>query len=142
MPQLVVAAQVRDALGLTYDVSFELSLFDRLPHGWFVVNVTSTPQKIHEAMAASLRVLRTVATQRITPRELQRAKRTVLTRHESEIKVPLRPLFSFSAPRFYTFGSTVARAAATTGCSSALASSWMIQQQERNFSSQRYSTVR
>ena len=68
-------------------MSFELSLFDRLPHGWFVVNVTSTPQKIHEAVAASLRVLRTVATQRITPRELQRAKRTVLTRHESEIKV-------------------------------------------------------
>jgi len=86
---------VRDALGLTYDVSFELSLFDRLPHGWFVVNVTSTPQKIHEAMAASLRVLRTVATQRITPRELQRAKRTVLTRHESEIKVFPRSLHQF-----------------------------------------------
>ena len=84
---------MRDALGLTYDVSFELSLFDRLPHGWFVVNVTSTPQKIHEAMAASLRVLRTVATQRITPRELQRAKRTVLTRHESEIKVPPLSLY-------------------------------------------------
>ena len=36
--------QVRDSLGLTYDVSFELSLFDRLPSGWFHVNVTSTPQ--------------------------------------------------------------------------------------------------
>jgi hypothetical protein len=35
---------VRDSLGLTYDVSFELSLFDRLPSGWFHVNVTSTPQ--------------------------------------------------------------------------------------------------
>lgn len=83
--------QVRDALGLTYDVSFELSLFDRLPRGWFVVNVTSTPQKIHDAMAASLRVLRTLATQRITPRELLRAKRTVITRHESEIKVRSEP---------------------------------------------------
>ena len=41
---------VRDTLGLTYDVSFELSLFDRLPNGWFVVNVTSTPQKINEAL--------------------------------------------------------------------------------------------
>ena len=37
---------MRDTLGLTYDVSFELSLFDRLAPGWFVVNVTSTPQKI------------------------------------------------------------------------------------------------
>ena len=46
---------VRDTLGLTYDVSFELSLFDRLPSGWFHVNVTSTPQKIREAMMASLR---------------------------------------------------------------------------------------
>ncbi|KAK9810226.1 hypothetical protein WJX72_007002 [[Myrmecia] bisecta] len=77
---------VRDALGLTYDVSFELSLFDRLNAGWFVVNVTSTPQKIQEALEASLRVLRTVGTSRITPRELQRAKRTVITRHESELK--------------------------------------------------------
>ena len=28
---------VRDALGLTYDVSFELSLFDRLRAGWYCV---------------------------------------------------------------------------------------------------------
>jgi len=37
---------VRDALGLTYDVSFELSLFDRLKAGWFVISVTSTPAKV------------------------------------------------------------------------------------------------
>lgn len=30
---LVHVLQVRDTLGLTYDVSFELSLFDRLPSG-------------------------------------------------------------------------------------------------------------
>ena len=41
-----MCAQVRDALGLTYDVSFELSLFDRLRGGWFVCHVTSTPQKV------------------------------------------------------------------------------------------------
>ncbi len=35
---------VRDLLGLTYDVSFELSLFDRLPSGWWSVHVTSTPE--------------------------------------------------------------------------------------------------
>jgi hypothetical protein len=31
---------------LTYDVSFELSLFDRLKLGWYVVSVTSTPGKV------------------------------------------------------------------------------------------------
>ena len=80
-------AQVRDALGLTYDVSFELSLFDRLRCGWFVCHVTSTPAKIAEALAASLRVLRSLPHSRVTPRELLRARRTVLTRHESEMKV-------------------------------------------------------
>lgn len=81
---------VRDTLGLTYDVSFDLSLFDRLRTGWFVVNVTSTPQKIEKAMAASLSVLQTVATERITVRELTRAKRTLLTRHETDMKVGTR----------------------------------------------------
>lgn len=37
---------VRDSLGLTYDVSFELNLFDRLNLGWYVVSVTSTPAKV------------------------------------------------------------------------------------------------
>ena len=43
--------QVRDALGLTYDVSFELSLYDRLRTGWFVCHVTSTHAKIDAASA-------------------------------------------------------------------------------------------
>jgi hypothetical protein len=37
---------VRDTLVLTYDVSFEMSLFDRLKGGWFVISVTSTPEKV------------------------------------------------------------------------------------------------
>lgn len=37
---------VRDSLGLTYDVSFELNLFDRLKLGWYVISVTSTPTKV------------------------------------------------------------------------------------------------
>ena len=82
---------MRDALGLTYDVSFELSLYDRLRTGWFVCHVTSTHAKIDEALDASLRVLRSLPLQRVTPRELLRAKRTVLTRHESEMKVPPLP---------------------------------------------------
>lgn len=77
---------VRDSLGLTYDVSFELSLFDRLASGWFNVNVTSTPDKISEAMMASLRVLKSCKSLPITQRELQRAKRTLLIRHETDLK--------------------------------------------------------
>lgn len=77
---------VRDTLGLTYDVSFELSLFDRLPTGWFYVNVTSTPEKIKDAMMASLRVLRSGSIQPFNSRDLLRAKRTLITRHESDLK--------------------------------------------------------
>jgi Peptidase M16 inactive domain len=90
---------VRDSLGLTYDVSFELSLFDRLSPGWFVVNVTSTPQKIHEALDASVSVLRSLAVQRISPRDLVRAQRTLLTRHESDTKVGAPPSASASTDK-------------------------------------------
>ncbi len=42
---------------------------------------------MQEALDASVSVLRTLATQRITLRELMRAQRTLLTRHESDTKV-------------------------------------------------------
>jgi predicted Zn-dependent peptidase len=77
---------VRDTLGLTYDVSFELSLFDRLPAGWFHASVTSTPDKIGEALTASLRVLRSGVSQPFAPRELARARRTLAARHETDLK--------------------------------------------------------
>ncbi|BBN04418.1 stromal processing peptidase, chloroplastic [Marchantia polymorpha subsp. ruderalis] len=77
---------VRDALGLTYDVSFELSLFDRLKAGWFVISVTSTPAKIQQAVEASLNVLRGLHGSRVNQRELDRAKRTLMMRHESDSK--------------------------------------------------------
>ncbi|CAG9466529.1 unnamed protein product [Pedinophyceae sp. YPF-701] len=77
---------VRDSLGLTYDVSFEMSLFDRLPHAWYVVSVTSEPKKIDAAMNACVRVLRGVRNQAITPRELARARRTIIARHETDLK--------------------------------------------------------
>eukprot|EP00252_Welwitschia_mirabilis_P010086 TRINITY_DN231_c0_g1_i1.p1 TRINITY_DN231_c0_g1~~TRINITY_DN231_c0_g1_i1.p1 ORF type:complete len:1279 (+),score=278.22 TRINITY_DN231_c0_g1_i1:185-4021(+) len=77
---------VRDSLGLTYDVSFELSLFDRLPFGWFVISVTSTPEKVTRAVDACKSVLQDVRNSKITQRELDRAKRTLLMRHETEMK--------------------------------------------------------
>merc|ERR1719181_927812 len=77
---------VRDALGLTYDVSFELHNFDRLDHGWWVVTVTSTPQKIEQAVQASANTVRGLQNQRVTQFELDRAKRNLLTRHDSDMK--------------------------------------------------------
>lgn len=77
---------VRDSLGLTYDVSFELNLFDRLKLGWYVISVTSTPGKVHKAVEACKNVLRGLHGNKITQRELDRAKRTLLMRHEAEIK--------------------------------------------------------
>ncbi|KAG8388150.1 hypothetical protein BUALT_Bualt02G0096000 [Buddleja alternifolia] len=77
---------VRDSLGLTYDVSFELNLFDRLKLGWYVISVTSTPGKVHKAVDACKNVLRGLNSNRIAPRELDRARRTLLMRHEAEIK--------------------------------------------------------
>ncbi|PON35906.1 Coenzyme PQQ biosynthesis protein [Parasponia andersonii] len=77
---------VRDSLGLTYDVSFELNLFDRLSLGWYVISVTSTPGKVHKAVDACKSVLRGLHSNKITQRELDRAKRTLLMRHEAEIK--------------------------------------------------------
>ncbi|KAL8474428.1 hypothetical protein ACS0TY_031045 [Phlomoides rotata] len=77
---------VRDSLGLTYDVSFELNLFDRLNLGWYVISVTSTPEKVHKAVDACKNVLRGLHSNQIAPRELDRARRTLLMRHEAEIK--------------------------------------------------------
>ncbi|XP_068653506.1 stromal processing peptidase, chloroplastic-like [Aristolochia californica] len=77
---------VRDSLGLTYDVSFELCLFDRLKFGWYVISVTSTPAKVVKAVDACKHVLRGFQESKITQRELDRAKRTLLMRHEAETK--------------------------------------------------------
>jgi len=77
---------VRDAFGLTYDVSFELSSFDRLQAGWFLLSVTSTPAKIDAALDASVSTLRGLLTSRVSPREVERARKTLLTRHESDQK--------------------------------------------------------
>ncbi|GJS89789.1 stromal processing peptidase chloroplastic [Tanacetum coccineum] len=78
--------EVRDSQGLTYDVSFELNLFDRLNLGWYVISVTSTPGKVHRAVDACKGVLRGLHSKRIAEHELDRAKRTLLMKHEAETK--------------------------------------------------------
>eukprot|EP00237_Pycnococcus_provasolii_P000043 CAMPEP_0119197254 /NCGR_PEP_ID=MMETSP1316-20130426/13197_1 /TAXON_ID=41880 /ORGANISM="Pycnococcus provasolii, Strain RCC2336" /LENGTH=1235 /DNA_ID=CAMNT_0007193039 /DNA_START=21 /DNA_END=3730 /DNA_ORIENTATION=+ len=77
---------VRDALGLTYDVSVELFLPERMRRGWYQLSVTSTPAKIDMALDSSIRTLRGMHVQRPTSREVDRARRTLLTRHESDEK--------------------------------------------------------
>ncbi|AQL04847.1 Stromal processing peptidase chloroplastic [Zea mays] len=96
---------VRDSMGLTYDVSFELNLFDKLDLGWYVIAVTSTPSKVHKAVDACKGVLRGLHSSRIVERELDRAKRTLLMKHEAETKTNaywlglLAHLQSSSVPR-------------------------------------------
>lgn len=65
---------------LLFSLFLQVTTYDRLRTGWFSVLVTSYPDKIHEALAASLQVLRELAVSHVTPRELMRAKRTLLTR--------------------------------------------------------------
>ncbi|GAX77204.1 hypothetical protein CEUSTIGMA_g4650.t1 [Chlamydomonas eustigma] len=77
---------VRDTLGLTYDVSFEVTMFDRVRVGWWSVHVTSHPDKIYDALNASIAVMRDIAISPINRREVSRARTTLLTRHESELK--------------------------------------------------------
>eukprot|EP00210_Caulerpa_lentillifera_P004547 g4337.t1 len=77
---------VRDQLGLTYDVTFDIVQLERYPTAWFTVLLTSSPDKIHETVKASLKVLQRMKKQKVSMHELLRAKRTILTRHESELQ--------------------------------------------------------
>jgi len=78
---------VRDALGLTYDCNFQLAFgLQNSDATTYRLVVTSTPAKIDDALAAALRVLRGFQTQRVSQRELERARMTLLTRHETELK--------------------------------------------------------
>ncbi|KAL8236008.1 hypothetical protein R6Q59_017089 [Mikania micrantha] len=78
--------EVRDSQGLTYDVSFEINLFDRLNLGWYVISVTSTPSKVQRAVDACKSVLRGLHSKKIAEHELDRAKRTLLMKHDAESK--------------------------------------------------------
>lgn len=77
---------VRDQLGLTYDASFKVEQLERHPTAWFKVQLTSSPQKIYETVKASVDVLQRIGKQKITMHELLRAKRTILTKYESDLQ--------------------------------------------------------
>jgi len=77
---------VRDQLGLTYDATFKIEQWERHPTAWFKVQLTSSPDKIHDTVKASVEVLQRISSQKITMQELLRAKRTLLTKHESDLQ--------------------------------------------------------
>ena len=61
-------------------------MFDRVRVGWWSVHVTSDPEKIYDALNASVAVLRDMAVSPVNRREVARARTTLLTRHESDMK--------------------------------------------------------
>ena len=68
-------------------MTFDVGVSDLYQVAWWSVHVTSKPENIHKAVNASLEVLRNIATMRIMPYELERAKVTVLTKHDADTKV-------------------------------------------------------
>jgi len=77
---------VRDSLGLSYDCSFELSMFDRLEAGWYSCTVSAHPSRIQEAVEAAKGVLQGVRKRPISEFELSTARRTLMRRHETDLQ--------------------------------------------------------
>jgi len=77
---------VRDSLGLSYDCSFELSMFDRLEAGWYTCTVSAHPSRINEAVDAAKGVLQGVKKRPISELELSTARRTLMRRHETDLQ--------------------------------------------------------
>jgi len=77
---------VRDSLGLSYDCSFELSMFDRLEAGWYTCTVSAHPTRIMEAVNAAKGVLMGLRNRPISELELSTARRTLMRRHETDLQ--------------------------------------------------------
>ena len=50
------------------------------------MSVTSTPAKISDALEVSLAVVRELSTRRVSVQEVDRARRTLMARHETDLK--------------------------------------------------------
>jgi len=79
-------SMVRDSLGLSYDCSFELSMFDRLEAGWYTCTVSAHPSRIMQAVNAAKGVLTGVRKRPISELELSTARRTLIRRHETDLQ--------------------------------------------------------
>jgi len=79
-------SMVRDSLGLSYDCSFELSMFDRLEAGWYTCTVSAHPARIMEAVDAAKSVVMGVKKRPISELEIATARRTLMRKHETDLQ--------------------------------------------------------
>jgi microcompartment protein CcmL/EutN len=52
---------VREKKGLTYDANFQLSAYERLCGGWWLVTVTASPANSQKALDACIETLKQVS---------------------------------------------------------------------------------
>jgi len=76
---------LRDQLGLSYDSTFELSMFDQLEAGWFMCTVSTHPDNIDSAVQACKDVLAGVRRRPVSGFEVAAAARSLLRRHEADL---------------------------------------------------------
>lgn len=78
---------VRERKQLTYDANFSFTGFERLFGGFFLVTVTASKENAAKALQACKETLFNLKkNQRITPDNVESAKRVVLNRHDFELR--------------------------------------------------------
>jgi predicted Zn-dependent peptidase len=78
---------VRERKQLTYDANFSFTGFERLMGGFFLVTVTASKENAAKALQACKETLYNLRNnQRISPDNVESAKRVVLNRHDFELR--------------------------------------------------------
>ena len=78
---------VRERKQLTYDANFSFTGFERLMGGFFLVTVTASKENAQKALEACKETLHNLRkNQRISPDNVESAKRVVLNRHDFELR--------------------------------------------------------
>merc|ERR1712176_1356993 len=72
---------------LTYDANFSFTGFERLLGGFFLVTVTASKENAQKALEACIETLQNLRKkQKISPDNVESAKRVVLNRHDFELR--------------------------------------------------------
>jgi len=78
---------VRERKQLTYDANFSFTGFERMLGGFFLVTVTASKENAQKALEACKETLYNLRkNQRISPDNVESAKRVVLNRHDFELR--------------------------------------------------------
>lgn len=78
---------VRERKQLTYDANFSFTGFERLMGGFFLVTVTASKENAQKALDACKETLQNLRKkQKISPDNVESAKRVVLNRHDFELR--------------------------------------------------------